>query len=82
MQRSAGDVVGMGMGFHGPQQLQDVLAQGCEVTFDLIVNRVDDQRITGVFVEKHIGVGAGRGVEQLNRLHGLLAIGLSRYALA
>ena len=68
----AGDVVGVGVGFHGPDQLQAVLAQNGQVALDLLVHRVDDERVARDLVKQHIGVGAGSGVKQLDRFHGNL----------
>ena len=66
----AGDVVGVGVGFDGPDQLQAVFAQGGQVALDLGVHRIDDHRLAAGLVKQHIGVGAGFGVEQLDRFHG------------
>jgi hypothetical protein len=41
----------MGMGFHGPKQFKSVLAQNRQITFDLLVHRVNDQRIAGGLIE-------------------------------
>jgi hypothetical protein len=67
----AGDVVGMGVGFQRPDQLQAVFAQHLQVTLQLGVHRVDDDRLAAGWVKQHIGVGAGSGVKQLDRCHGV-----------
>ena len=65
----AGDVIGMGMGLHRPEQLQPMLAQHGQVALDLLVHRVDDERLPRGFVKQQVGVGAGAGVEQLQGVH-------------
>ncbi len=79
----AGDVIGMRVGLHRPQQLESVLAQSCQITFDLLVDRIDDHSLTRGLVEQHIGKGAGGSVEKLNRLHGGFSLTMGwMYALA
>jgi hypothetical protein len=73
-QTGAGDVIGVRMGLHGPQQIETVLAQGGQVAFDLVIDGIDDQRIAGAFIKQHIGIGAGGGVEQLDGVHGAKGI--------
>ncbi len=71
----AGDVVGVGVGFHRPGQLQAVVFQAGQIALDLLVHRVDDQRLARGGIEQHVGVGAGSGVEQLNGFHGRFLTG-------
>ena len=52
---------------HG--ELQAELPQQREIALDLLVHGVDDQRVPRVYVEQHVRVGAGYGVEQLDRIH-------------
>ncbi len=69
-QAGARDVVGMGMGLDRPQQPEPVLAQHGQIALELAVDRIDDQRLAAGFIEQQIGVGAGIGIEELDRLHG------------
>ena len=75
-QGGAGDVVGVCMGFQGPDQAQPVLPQQREVALNVLVYRVDDHRFARAFIEHQVGVGARGRVEQLNGLHGVVWVGL------
>jgi hypothetical protein len=72
----AGDVVGMGMGLHRPEQCEPMLAQHGKIAFDLIVYRVDDQGLPSDFIKQQVGVGAGGGIEQLQGVHWVFLVWL------
>ena len=54
----AGDVIGVGVRFHRPHQLQAMFTQDRQIALDLLVDRVDDQGLSAVLIKQHIGVGA------------------------
>ena len=41
-----------------------------QVALELLIHRVDDDGVARVHVEKHVGVRARIGVEELDRVHG------------
>ena len=47
------------MRFHRPGELEAVLAQHREIALDLLVHRVDDERIARGDIEQHVRIGAG-----------------------
>ena len=72
-QTGAGDVVGVGMGFHRPLQGQPVLTQHLQIALQLGIDRIDDDGAPSGRIDQHIGIGAGGGVKQLQRVHGGLS---------
>ncbi|RYI32765.1 MAG: DUF5009 domain-containing protein [Acetobacteraceae bacterium] len=66
-----GDVVGMVVRLDGPHQPQAVLAKRFQVAFDLLVHRIDDERLAALRIEQDVGEGAGCGIEKLDGVHGL-----------
>jgi hypothetical protein len=66
----ARDVVGVRMRFHVQASLRPYSAQHGEIALDLLVHRVDDQGITRSDVEQQVRIGAGKRIEQLDRVHG------------
>ena len=72
-----GDVIGMQMGIDRLDQLEVELADELQIAIHPLQHRIDDQRLATVAAGEQIGVGAGRGVEQLAEDHGrfLLPLG-------
>ena len=64
-----GDMVGVQMRIHGLDQLEVELAHELKIAVDPLQHRIDDQRLAAVAAGEQIGVGAGRGVEQLAKDH-------------
>jgi hypothetical protein len=62
-------VVGVGVGFHRPLQRQAALLQLGQVALELLVDRIDDQRLARALVEQQVGVGAGGGIKPLDGSH-------------
>ena len=58
----------MRMCFQSPSDFEALVLNELLVALNLLVDRIDDDRIQRVGVINQIGVGAGRGVKQLNDL--------------
>ena len=66
----AGDVIGMRVCFHRPQQLEPVFMQDAQIPLQLFIYWINEQGVAGVLVEQHVGASAGRRIKKLDRIHG------------
>jgi hypothetical protein len=63
---SAGDVIGVGVSFKRPLQLQRVFLNDFQIALNLLFNGVDDHGFVRMRVHHNVGVSARRQIEQLN----------------
>ncbi len=67
-----GHVIGVQMGIHGFDQFEVEFLHELQVAFDALQHRIDDQCLAAVPAGQEIGVGPGRGVEELAEDHARL----------
>ena len=69
-----GDMIGVQVRIDRLHQLQVEFAHQLQVAIDLLQHRIDDQRLTATARGEHVGVGAGRRIEELTEDHDRLQI--------